>query len=421
MTPRKQTILWLCLSLLSAAGMVYYVSNIWSANQPSNFSDFYAPWWASHELLLHGRNPYSPAVAHEIQTVIYGAPINPSADDPAAIGGGFAYPPYTVLLIWPVVHLSFASASQAFRFASILGTLLSLDLWMRSLRLRPSLLRRFTIAVFVLGSFPALQALKLENLSVLAAALLTAAIFLLCSGRLITAGIVLALATFKPQFTIALILWLILWTASDWRRRRPLAFAFLGSMLSLGLISQCLVPGWLISFLNVLKAYRHYTYGHSILDVWLTPRFGLAASLALLAAALALLSRYRSVAANSDCFASTVSLLLAANVVIIPTLAPHAQLLLLPGFLTLLSPSPLGRLAHSLRFAAWSVLAFPWVAASALPISSLWLPVNSLLRFWEFPLATSPILPVVLFLALAFRLPSVSCSPGPSIPASSHR
>lgn len=65
--------LWLILSIISASCMSFYVAKIWSANQPPHFSDLYAPWWGAHELFLHGRNPYALAVAHEIQTVIYGA------------------------------------------------------------------------------------------------------------------------------------------------------------------------------------------------------------------------------------------------------------------------------------------------------------------------------------------------------------
>ena len=108
----SKTALWLLLSTLSAGSMAFYVAEIWSVNQPSDFTDFYAPWWGALELLLHHRNPYSPAVAHEIQTVIYGAPSSTSIDDPSNIEGGFAYPPYTALLLWPTVYLSFSEAEK---------------------------------------------------------------------------------------------------------------------------------------------------------------------------------------------------------------------------------------------------------------------------------------------------------------------
>src|SRR6202021_728522 len=88
---------------------------IWSAGQPSHFSDLYAPWWGSHEVLLHGRNPYTPAVAHEIQTVIYGAPVTTDTNgDYSGVSGGFAYPLYVAFLLSPTVHLSFTLVQSLF-------------------------------------------------------------------------------------------------------------------------------------------------------------------------------------------------------------------------------------------------------------------------------------------------------------------
>ncbi len=153
--PISKVVMWLLLSILSAGGMAYYVAEIRSRNQPAHFTDFYAPCWGAHELLRHGRNPYSPAVAHEIQTVIDGVPVRaPSTDDPSNIAGGFAYPPHTALLLWPTVCLSFSNAQKVFLAVSALATLLSLALWLRTLRLHASPLPQLTIALFALGSFP---------------------------------------------------------------------------------------------------------------------------------------------------------------------------------------------------------------------------------------------------------------------------
>lgn len=395
---------WLLLAVLAGASMAHYTFAIWSANQPAHFSDLYAPWWGAHEMLLHGRNPYSPQVAHEIQTVIYGAPLSPSPEDPSGIGGGFAYPPWTAFLLWPTLYLPFPVVQKFLIAKSIAATLLALALWLRALRLRASPLQVLTIAIFLLGSFPTLQGLRLENLSLLAAALIAITLFLMYADHLILAGVCLALSTFKPQFTVALVPWLALWTLADWRRRRSLAAGFLATMLLFLAISQWLLPAWLPSFLRVLRAYRHYTYGHSLLDVWLTPRFGVVASAAVLLAVWALCWRDRRQPANSPRFLLASSLLLAATVVVIPSLAPHVQLLLLPGMLcllrdraTLVSSGVVSRLG---LLAAWVVLAWPWVAAFALLLARLWLPAAELHRFWQLPLYPSPILPLTVLAAL---------------------
>jgi len=399
---------WLLLSIVSGVSMAYYVGQIWSANQPPHFNDLYAPWWGAHELLLHGRNPYSPQVAHEIQTVIYGAPAASDTQDPSGIGGGFAYPPYIAILLWPTVYLSFSAAQKAFLSVSILSTLLSIMVWFRLTQFRRPRLILLTATIFTLCSFPVLQGIKLQNPSLLAAFFIAITFLLLFTDHLVLAGAMLAVSTFKPQFMIVLIPWLALWTMGDWRRRRPLALSFLASMFLLVAVSEWLLPNWIPSFLRVVRAYRHYTYGHSLLDVWFTPTWGPIAAALVLLAVLALCWKHRWQASDSRDFMVVTSLALAATLVIIPTLAPHAQVLLLPGILCLLQnrtvPSPAGRLQRLLLAGTWILLAWPWIAAFALLLMAMKLPAHNLLRFWQIPLYTSPVLPVALVLGLSCLL-----------------
>jgi hypothetical protein len=402
----SKAVCWLLLSLVLAGSMAFYVGEIWSAHQPPHFNDLYARWWGAHELLLHGRNPYSPAVSHEIQTVIYGASADAgSPDDPTGIGGGFAYPPYVALLLWPTIYLSFPDAQKVFLCVSILAELVSLVLWLRLLRFRWSLLTWLTIAVLTFGSFPSLQALTLQNPSLLAAAFIAIALFLLSTDHLILAGILLAVSTFKPQFAILLIPWLAFWTGGDWHRRRPLAWSFLSTMLLLVLVSEWLVKGWISSFLSVIRAYRHYTYGHSLLDVWFTPVWGVAVAACVVIFAFAFCWKHRSQPADSMSFFLAANLILTVTLIIIPSLAPHAQLLLLPGLLCLLRGRTLFSSSNSLlRVSSAGIvilLAWPWIAAFGLLLATIHFPVSTLLGYWPIPLYTSPLLPVAVSLALA--------------------
>ena len=407
--PISKAVWWLLLSIISAGSMAYYVTKIWSANQPPHFNDLYARWWGAHELLLHGRNPYSPSVAHEIQVVIYGASLNAgSPDDPTSIGGGFAYPPYIALLLWPTIYLSFSAAQKLFLCVSILAALASLLVWLRLLRFRWSLLTWLTVAIFTFGSFPSLQAIKLQNPSLLAASFIAITIFLLSNDHLILAGSLLAVSTFKPQFAILLIPWLALWTISDWRRRRPLAWSFVTTMLLLVLISESLVPGWISSFLNITRAYRHYTYGHSLLDVWFGQKWGIVVAVGFVLSAFAFCWRHQKQPADSMTFLLATNLLLAVTLIVIPTLAPHAQLLLFPGFVCLLrgrtSLVSSGAFPRLVWAATWGMLAWPWIAAFGLSLAAVRLPESALLRYWQIPLYTSPLLPVVFSLALSCLL-----------------
>jgi hypothetical protein len=401
--------LWLILSALSAFSMWYYVANVWSVGQPAQFSDLYAQWWGAHELLLHHRDPYSPAVAREIQIFIYGAPVVSShPGDLAELSGGFAYPIYVFFLMWPTLHLGFPAVQVLFRCLFIALTLASLWLWIYALRWRLPAAELGIVAIFAFGSFPVLQGLKLQNLSLLVAFLVVATMASLVAGYFTAAGLLLAAATIKPQFVVLLIPWLALWTISDWRRRRRMVWGFSAAMLVLILGSEGLAPGWISRFLTVVRAYRRYTYGHSLLDVWFTQRIGSVVAVVLVVGVLALCWRCRSDPATSSRFFLASSLVLATTLVVIPTLEPHAQLLLLSGILLLLRYGSRiwrsGKVARLLLVGAWVLLGWAWVAAFGMMLATIWLPADALLRFWALPLYTSPLLPFGILVILGFLL-----------------
>jgi hypothetical protein len=408
----------LILSILSAFSMWYYVTNIWGVGRSAQFSDLYAQWWATHELFLNHRNPYSAAVAHEIQTVIYGSPISTlHPGDPAELSGGFAYPLYVVFLLWPTVHLAFPVVQVVFLCLSAVLTLVSLLLWLYPLRWRLPATELVTLAIFTFASFPVLQGLELQNLSLLAAFLVAATVASLAAEHFAVAGLLLAGSTIKPQFVILLIPWLALWIAGDWRKRQRLAWSFSAAVSVLILGAEVLLPGWISRFLVIVRAYRQYTYGHSLLDVWFPRQLGLVLAAALVLAVLALCWRCRSCSAQSSLFFLACSLALAATLVVIPTLEPHCQLLLLPGILFLLrSASRIwisGKIARLLFTALWVLWGWAWVAAFGMLLVATWLPAGTLLRFWMLPLYTSPLLPLAILVILGFLLANET---GPSPP-----
>jgi hypothetical protein len=386
--------------------MQFYVARIWSAGQPQHFSDLYAPWWGAHVLFVEGRNPYALAVANEIQIIIYGAPIESGhRGDSSSIAGGFAYPLYAALLLWPTVHMSFSAVQMTFFFVSLFAVLASLMMWLRALQFRGRLTELLMLALFTVGSFPALEGIRLQNLSVIAAAFLALSVILLTSEHLAIAGIFLAISTFKPQFTVVLVPWLVLWTACEWRRRQSLAWSFLASMLLLLGMSEWLLRGWMRDFFSVVRAYRQYTFGRSLLDVWFTPCGGPFAAAILLLAVSALCWQYLRHPANSPGFFLAVSVVLATTLTVIPTLAPHTQLLLLPGWLCLYRHRVLVSLSSKFVriavVAAWILLGWQWVATMGLAIVLAVRPAATLLSWRLIPLYTSRLLPLAVVIALS--------------------
>ena len=412
--------LWLITALICASSMQFYTAKIWSAGQPPQFSDLYAPWWGSHEVLLHGRNPYTPAVAHEIQTVIYGSPVTAgNGADYNSLSGGFAYPLYVSFLLWPTVHLPFALAQSLFTWAAAALTLTGILMWLRALQFRGPPIERTTVALLALGNFPVLQGIHLQNLSLIAAALLTFSLVLLSRNHVTLAGFFLAASTFKPQFTVVVVPWLAVWTLTNWRQRKRLAWSFLASMCLLLVASELLLPGWVRDFMKVVQAYTHYTFGRSLLDLWFTPSAGPFAAGGLLIAVLVLCWKFRRFGTDAPHQLLVVSVMLAATITVIPTLAPHTQLLLLPGLLCLYRYRLIlwksNQYARLSLVALCLLLAWPWVAAILLAVGSVLFPMNALLRWWDLPLYTSPILPLAVLLTLCCLI-RIPISPGDTVP-----
>src|SRR5207245_6893020 len=94
-----------------------------------NLSDLYPRWLGARELLLRGRNPYSPEVTIEIQQGYYGRPLEASRPYDPKDQQGFVYPVYVVLLLAPLIGLPFHTVQIFFYWFLIGLTALSVPLW----------------------------------------------------------------------------------------------------------------------------------------------------------------------------------------------------------------------------------------------------------------------------------------------------
>ena len=176
-----------------------------------------------------------------------------------------------------------------------------------------------------------------------------------------------------------------------------------------------IAPGWVSRFLTIARAYRRYTYGHSLLDVWFSPRFGAVVAAVLVLVVLGVCWRWRSLSAQSSVFFLVFNWVLAATLVAIPTLEPHAQLLLLPGFLFLLQNGNRiwrsGKIARLSLTAAWVLPGWAWVATAGMMLAAIRLPPITLRQWWGLPLYTSPLIPLGVFIILGFLLAKQSEHP----------
>jgi len=415
----------LLLALLLASGMWFYVQHVLIVHQKAdaalhgiprgNLSDLYPRWLGARELLLHDRDPYSPEVTREIQAGYYGRPLDPTHPNDPVDEQRFAYPVYVVFLLAPTVALPFPAVQVVFRWFLVLLTAATVPLWLRTLRWRAALNTTAILVVLTLGSFPVLQGIKLQQLSLLVSGLVAGCALLLVNGYCVAAGILLALATIKPQLVLPLCAWLLLWTSGDWRRRQNLAWGFAGTMAGLLAASEYVLPGWIGRFREAVSAYRQYSDGaESVLDVLFTPEWGRIAAAGLLLILATVCWRNRRAAANSPVFGQILALILATTVMIVPKAAPYNQVLLLPGVLLLAQHwgilSGGNRVARATTWSCAFLMAWPWMAALALTMASLLVPQESVQKLWTLPLYTSLVIPAAVLLMLLYGLRKINDS-----------
>jgi hypothetical protein len=406
---RGQVLLVLAAAVSLAGGWLYWqrvliphqIADGAAHNRPrGNFSDLYPQWIGTRDLLLHGRDPYSPEVTREIQEGYYGRALDPNKPGDPKDQQAFAYPVYVVFYLAPTIHLSFAAVRIGF-FWGLLGlTLVTVWLWLGVLRCSVPLGTKLSIMALTIGSFTVMQGLKLQQLTLLVAAMCAAGVALLVAGRPIAAGIMLALATIKPQLVLPLLLWLALWSLGDLRRRYRWVVSFLIVMTILCVASELLLPQWIARFWHAVVAYRQYAKGIPVLEIMLPTWWGRV--LELLFAAMTALTclRWFRHAEDTAAFAACTCLAMAASVLLVPKVALYNQVLLLPAILLIVRDRRTiwhgSAIKRFMLVVVCVSLAWIWVASLVLAGLSFMVRAEVIEKGWMVPLVTLPQIPAAV-------------------------
>lgn len=401
----------LVLATVASASTWFYMNYILRAQQIAdaaahnrprgNLSDLYPRWLGARELLEHRRNPYSDEITREIQRGYYGRPLDPARADDPKDQQGFAYPVYVVFLLAPTVNFPFDVVEAGFRWLLLSLAVVTVLLWLRVVRWKISAGYALVLALLALGWLPMVQGIKLQQLSLLVAAFLAVCGLCLSGNWLLVGGGLLALATIKPQLTWPIVLWLLVWAASDWRARKRFIFGFALGMFLLLAGAQFVLPGWQWMFMEAIGNYHRYTRNQSVLVFTFGSIAGRIFEVACIAACAALAWRSRREAAGTADFGRTTALVLALTVVIVPMFAPYNQVLLLPAIFVLLEAAtsqiallPAMRLAGVIGLL---LLVWPWIATVALTLVYPWMNASLREHLWPMPFYSNFMLPIFIF------------------------
>jgi hypothetical protein len=374
------------------------------------YSDLYPRWLGTYEALWNGADPYSPEVEAKIQQGMFGRPLAPG--DAIRDQQAFAYPLYTVFVLAPLTLVPFGTLLPVLGVATLALLAGALWGWFGALAWWPG--RPVVAGLVLLGlSQPAaIQNVVLHQPTVLVLAFLVGAGVGLVRGHYALAGCLLALATIKPQVSLAIMLWLSLWALADWRRRGGLLLGLGGMMAALLIGAWLLLPGWPAGWLGHLQRYQGYATERPILAAWLPAPLVLLAQVAL-GGALALFA-WRSRHAPPGSLAFNLGLALPGlySILLLPVWTAYNQILLFPAALLVLQQRPAllargraGRLVYALTT---SVLIWPYVASAIWVL--LWVAGGLLesftlremaARFLDAPWVVSLMVPVILVLPLS--------------------
>ena len=274
MSPIIRRLIVLLLFLLSLAILSYAIHSLTVGNTLGG--DFLVFHLAGNAA-LKGDNPYSNEVARQVQLQFHKQLAGPLEDQV-----GFAYPPYALFILLPLLHLPFAWASaiwMAFLILSVFFLLFSAY---------PRAPRWVVFSLFLLYPFD--FGIILGNFNVLVAAVLVWLYARMTSAEpdrpslQILGGLMLAWTLIKPQFSWLFAAFLLL--AALKRREWPFIISFSISLAAFITSSYLLVPNWPGLWLERLQKYS--IYNQTWLDIifflrqFLSPAAAQAAGIILL-------------------------------------------------------------------------------------------------------------------------------------------
>ena len=215
-------------------------------------NDFMSRWEGARSYWQDDLNPYSDEASLNIQVRIYGRAVE-AGEDP----GFFAYPFYTVFMVWPVVNVSYAWASAVWMVLLEACLVASIFLLLSLFNWRPKPLVLGLLVLWSLLFYYSARGLLLGQPGHLVYLLEIIAVWALVKGHDEVVGAALALSTIKPQMGFLIVPFLLLWALRV--RRWRFLIAFMGVFGGLMLASFLLQPTWLNDWITQIQRYPSYT------------------------------------------------------------------------------------------------------------------------------------------------------------------
>jgi len=369
-------------------------------------NDLYPIWLTTGELLAHRTtNPYSTSMEHQIETGLYGRPLDRTVHADAVVNyRGFSYPLYTNVLAIPFSFISFRAVQIILFIVFPILIVLSVRWWAAGIGIALSPILFAIASLLSLFSIQVLEGWWALQPTMIVGALLALTLAALRRNSLILAGAALALGSVKPQLILLPSLWLTLWTFSNWKTRKRVLLAVVVTTIILLALSELWMPRWWLNWWHQLPSYRQFDTP-PLVELLFGKRIGGVLGLAALCLAGIAAFRWRRLPADSSSFSLLFAFLLAVGVVFISSsIAVYDQFLLVSGVLILCRDRGSASSSRTLRFAILILsIAFcwPWVVAPLVYLAHLIAPSVVSQQITLLPLMTAASFPLLLLIALS--------------------
>ncbi len=238
------------LGLLLIVGL-YLVNYQFSSNNPGG-NDFLVHYVGTRAIIYENLSPYSDEVALRIQMAAYGHPAQGIEHELRV-----AYPLFSVFLFAPFSIIENYQVARAvwmtvLEIALLAMTFLVFDLidW------KPAVWIQAAVLLFSLIWYHAVRALVNGNAVILIALMITAVFSYIKSGNDELAGLLLAVTTIKPHLVVLLILYILIWSATQ--KRWKIFIWFGAGMVILSGLAFGLIPNWVLQ--NLWEVLRYPAY-----------------------------------------------------------------------------------------------------------------------------------------------------------------
>lgn len=244
-------LLFLTLAVLIGLGFANYQFSLLSPGG----NDFLARWVGAHYWVVKGVNPYDPQVSLAAQEMIYGRLADPAKGEDIA---HFVYPLPAMIFFAPFGLLPYPIARAVWMTLLEISLPLLVLIGVELARWKPSRKLLAFLMIFSVVWYHGFRSVIVGQFAVIEALLMAAVLLSIQRRQDSLAGVLLALSISKPQMSVLLIPFVLLWAARS--RRWELIMWTLGAMTTLVVVSLALINDWPLLWLRQLIEYSDYTF-----------------------------------------------------------------------------------------------------------------------------------------------------------------